>query len=208
MRIHNNDRFDMIAEHFVATPDLLRLFAAIHPDASWEHAITLMQALQEKGFDAPKSEDDDFPGDPTEAPELTQVWGHDNEDGAMAYFARGRTGTIAIASLAWTLGVNLSSLHAVEAVKQALVDLSQTLGPANAVLDQTASWVKDGGAGSGDEMAASACWSREAIAASGPAHGANDYLAAKRKLVSPIEFSVVLEQNSTKKWNVIGSLSF
>lgn len=206
MRVHNSDRLDMISEHFIASPDLLRLFAAIHPDASWDHAIALMQALQGKGFDAPKSEDD-FTEDPTEAVEFTQVWRHNDEDGAMAYFARARTGTIAIASLTWTMGMNLSSSQAVEGVKQALADLSQTLGHVHAVLDQTAAWVKDGGAGSGDEMAASACWSREADSESYSAGNVKEYQAALRALKSPIGFSAVLEQSASKQWNVIGSLS-
>jgi hypothetical protein len=197
----------MISEHFVATADLLRLFAAIHPDAPWEHAIAVMQALQDKGFDAPKSEDDDFSEDPTEAVEFTQVWRHNNEDGAMAYFARARTGTIAIASLTWTVGVNLSSSQAVEAVKQALADLSQTLGPVHTVLDQTAAWVQDGGAGSVDEMAASACWSRDADTESYSAGNVKEYQAAVRALKSPIGFNAVLEQSASKQWNVIGALS-
>jgi hypothetical protein len=196
----------MISRHFVADADLLRLFTSIQPDAPWEGAITLMQSLQDMGFDTPKSEDDSQT-DSTGAAEFTQAWSHNPKEGAIAYFGRSRQGTLAIANLTWTLGVNLSSLHAVETVKQALVDLSQTLGPVHVELDQTAAFVNDDGAGSCDEIAASVCWSRETIAALGPAHGVNEYLAAKRKLASPIEFDVVLEQNSVRKWTVIGSLS-
>jgi hypothetical protein len=194
----------MIAEHFVVTPDLLRLFAAIHPNASWEQAIALMQALQEKGFDAPKSEEDDLP---SEAAEFTQVWSHNNEEAAMVHFARGRMGTITMATLTWTLGVNHSSSQAVEAVKQALADLSKTLGPAYAVLDQIAAWVKDGETGSGHEMTATACWSREGATGSDPTLIAKEYKTARRELTDPIDLSVVLEKDASKRWIVIGALS-
>lgn len=196
----------MISDHFVADPALLGHFAAIHPDAPWERAITLMQVLQEKGFDAPKSEDDDFPTDPSEAAEFTQAWRHNPQEGAMAYFARSRQATVAMATLTWAVGVNLSSSQAVSAVKLALADLSHVLGPVHAVLDQSAAWVKDGEAGSGDEVAVSACWSREPIATSVHTLSVSEYQTAQRALQAPIGFSVVLEKNASKLWNVIGTL--
>lgn len=102
----------MISDHFVADPTLLRLFAAIHPDAPWESATMLMEALQGFGFDAPKSADDDFRSDPTAAAEFTQTWHHNALEGAVASFARSRQDTVAIATLTWTVGRNLSSTAA------------------------------------------------------------------------------------------------
>lgn len=200
------DTTAMISDHFDASPALLRLFAGIQPGTPWERAISLIQVLQDKGFDTPKSEGEDSLLDAREAAEFTQTMRHNNEEVAMAYYARGRTGTLTMATLTWIAGVNLSSLQAVEAVKQVFLDLIGTLGPAHAVLDQTSAWVKDGEAGAGDEVAASACWSREKVAASGPTLDVKDYQAARRALKHSIDFHVVLEKSASKKWKVIGAL--
>lgn len=196
----------MITEHFVATPELLRNFAAMHPDTPWVQAEAFMNALQANGFDAPKSEVDGLASDSKEAPEFTQVWRHNKKEGAMLYLAHGRAGTIAMASLTWTLGVGLTSSQVEETVKQTLANLSLTLGPVHAALDQTAAWVSEGGAGFVDEMAASACWSRDAGSGSRHIQDPKEYQTACRGLKNPIGFSVVLEKFSAKQWNVIGTL--
>lgn len=207
MSAYNCGQFNMISRHFIADPDLLRLFTAIQPDAPWGRAIALMQALQDKGFDKPKSEDEDSSTDPTGAAEFTQSWSHDHNEGAIAYFARSRQGTVATATLTWAVGVNLSGTQAVQTVKQTLVELSQTLGPVHAQLDQVAAWVTDGQAGSGDEVAASACWSRAALAAHSPTPSIHEYQTALRALKAPIRFSAVLEKHLSTQWNVFGALS-
>jgi hypothetical protein len=72
-------------------------------------------------------------------------------------------------------------------------------------LEQSTLWVEEGGAGNADEMAVSACWSRESINAVGLVTNVRDYLAAKQVLNGAISFSVVIEANGNKEWNLIES---
>lgn len=197
----------MTPEHFIATPELLHLFSEIQQNASWKRAVALMNGLQVHGFDAPKSECTDFNGDATWEAEFSQAWSHNPKEGALACFSRDGHGRVAMATLTWTMGVNLTSLQAVKAVDDVLTVLKNTLGPVHAVLDQTAEWVSDAGVRSGDEIAASACWAREADKEAGPTLSANEYLAAEMAIKVSIGFRVVLEENASKNWDVIGALS-
>jgi hypothetical protein len=190
----------------IAAPAVLRQFLELCPGVPWEKAIGLMQALQDVGFEMPQSEAADDPPDAEDAAEFTQALGRNGDDTALAYFARDRLGLVAATSLTWMIGRNLSGSETEMAVKNNLTDFSGTLGPVHAVLDQSALWVGEDGVGAADEMAVSACWSREVTPAVGAVTHVRDYLAARQLLNGAISFSVVIEAAPNKKWNFIGSL--
>lgn len=190
----------------IAAPAELRQFLAVCPGVPWEQATGLMQALQDIGFEVPQSEATDDPPEAEEAAEFTQALGRNGDDTVLAYFARDQLGLVAATSLTWLIGRNLSASETEMAVKNNLTDLSDTLGPVHAVLDQSALWVGEDGAGAADELAVSACWSREPANAVGAVTHVRDYQAARQLLNGAICFSMVIEAAPNKKWNLIGSL--
>ncbi len=173
---------------FTATPAVLRLFLAVRPGVPWDRATGLMQALQQIGFEVPQSEASEEPPESEDAVEFTQVLGRNGDDTALAYFAGDRLGLVATTSLTWMIGMNLLASETEMAVNKNLTDLSDSLGPVHAVLDQAALWVGEDGGGSADEMAVSACWSRESTNAVGAVSNVKDYLAARQLLNGAISF--------------------